>query len=97
MYMSPASIEALYTSIHRLAQSHIPDCTIEQVKKVANRFHDQGSTRLQCAFLLYWELTENRVENSIADRFLELLRIMVDSATRQKQEKQIVSVRDYWQ
>lgn len=44
MYLSPEDIEALYASIHRLAQQHVSDCTLAQVKAVAKRFHDRSTT-----------------------------------------------------
>jgi hypothetical protein len=98
MYVNPQDIEALYTSIHRLAQQHVPGCTIEQVRKSANRFYGSGMTRVQGAFYLYWELAESRLEGSYAERFIELLRQKVEEVTRreQKRKEEATAIRDYW-
>lgn len=96
--MLRCDVLAFYASLHRLAKERVPGCTEEQVRKVANRFHDRDNTRLQCAFLLYWELREDYEDNSYADTFLEILEEAVREA-KEKQErkrKKAVSVRDFW-
>jgi hypothetical protein len=98
MYVNPQDIEALYTSIHRLAQQHVPGCTIEQVRKSANRFYGGGMTRVQSAFFIYWELAESRLEDSYASRFLVLVREKVEevAAREQQRKEEATAIRDYW-
>lgn len=100
MYMSPTDVESLYASIHRLAQQHVPDCTIEQVKKVARRFHDYNSTRLQNAFMLYWQLSEGRIKDTSADTLLEYLQKETALEKKHNATKKSApvapSLRDYW-
>ena len=100
MYISPEDVEALYASIHRLAQKHVPDCTLAQVKAVAKRFHDRGTTRLQSAFVLYWQLAEERIEGTSADTFLEMLRTETALEKKRSTTKKSIpvapSIKDYW-
>jgi hypothetical protein len=73
LHLSEEKQNALLESIHRLAQEHEPNCTLEQVKKCCNLLNGRGYTRQDAAFCLYWELSE-KIENSrIACSFLRLL------------------------
>lgn len=90
--------EQVYSSIHRLAKPHIPDCTVNQVKRIAKRFHDRNTTRIHYAFILYWQLSEKEYEAYPAEPFLRLLKELVEADQKKSGYKQVVrsALKNFW-
>lgn len=95
IYMSTDEAEALYTSIHRFAQKHVANCTLEQVKSVAREFHDSNATRLDYALKIHWQLVEDRISSHPVKNFLDKLEDLTLKAKVEVQQAE-ADIKNYW-